>query len=240
MSMDLSVKNLSKGNKSQLTWDNTVLDSLEILRDIYHVADSDYKARLEELVSLLEIGEQLSMLARNLSLGERAKCEFAAALLHSPDLLFLDEPTLGLDVSMQLKLRNFIRDYNQRRGTTIILTSHYMYDITSLCERVILIHEGRILFDGKLGSLADKMAPYKLVKVSLSPETDPDKAREELGTLGDMIKNEGLSFTIRLKKQDVLNAADYLIRNCKLTDLSLEDPPIEAVIDKVYREGIGA
>lgn len=162
------------GNKAQLTWENTVLDSFHILKAIYRVADRHFSRRLDELVNLLDISALLPKLPRNLSLGERAKCEFTAALLHRPDILFLDEPTLGLDVSTQLKLRRFIREYNQTHGTTVILTSHYMADITSLCPRVILIHTGKILFDGELE---------------------------------------------------------------KLTEMTVEDSPIDVVIDRVYREG---
>lgn len=225
------------GNKSQLTWDNTVLDSLEILRDIYGVLDRDFKVRLDELVALLELSKLLPKLARNLSLGERARCEFAAALLHKPEVLFLDEPTLGLDVSMQLKLRSFIKEYNRLYGTTVMLTSHYMSDITSLCSRVILIHEGKILFDGGLDYLASRMAPYKLVRITASDPNSLESLIQSLSRHGEVMAQEGLNLTIRARKEEVLPITQLILNSFRLSDLSIEDPPIDAVIDQVYREG---
>lgn len=233
------------GNKSQLTWDNTIGDSFYILKEIYGVSDQDYKKRLSEIVELLDLKELLKKLARTLSLGERARCELAAVLIHNPMILYLDEPTLGLDVSMQLRLRDFIREYNKKYGTTVILTSHYMSDILSLCPRVILINNGRISYDGELPKLADLVAPFRLLKFRL-PENEGkqddvlpgmEKILDEYHV--ELIETEDQSRTLRVRKEYILPLTSYLIQNA-VNDLTIEDPPLEAVIDQVYRNGIGA
>lgn len=227
------------GNKTQLTWENTVADSFYILKEIYHVSQNDYRKRLDELVGLLGLEELLPKMARNLSLGERAKCEFAAALIHQPKVFFLDEPTLGLDISMQIKLRNFIRNYNRQHQTTIIITSHYMADISSLCQRVILIHGGKIVFDGELGRLAEKMSPFKLIKITLGEELEAAKLNELAPDLQlTVIGQEDRSISLRVGKEDVTPAIATFLNQLSVIDLTVEDPPIEAVIDQVYREGI--
>lgn len=227
------------GNKAQLTWENTVLDSFYILKEIYRVSDMDFKSRLDELVDLLDISKLFPKLARNLSLGERSKCEFAAALLHHPRVLFLDEPTLGLDVSVQIKLRDFIREYNRTHNTTIILTSHYMTDITSLCKRVVLIHSGKLVFDGELSKLAEKIAPYKLISIS----TGEDQQQPDFNSMA--FKGNGVSvvhqdrhrLVVQVKKEDTARAVSHIMNTVSVTDLTVEDSPIDAVIDRVYREG---
>jgi ABC-2 type transport system ATP-binding protein len=228
------------GNKSQLTWENTVLDCFYILKEIYRVADKDFKSRFDELVPLLDIEELLPKLTRNLSLGERAKCEFIAAILHNPRVLFLDEPTLGLDVSMQFRLRNFISEYNRRYGTTVILTSHYMADIVTLCKRVILIYKGKLLFDGNLSDLAVKIAPFKLIRMNIARENSK-KTDELLSGIKEkvtVISQNERNISLRVKNKDLSFISSTIINNIPLTDLSIEDPPIEAVIDQVYREGV--
>ena len=154
---------LVMGQKNQLWWDLPAMDSLILNKEIYQVPDTQFKKTLEELVNLLEVGDILKIQVRKLSLGQRMKCELIAALLHSPKVLFLDEPTIGLDVVMQKNLREFIREYNLRYQATIILTSHYMGDVEALCKRVIIINNGKILFDGLLSNLASKIAPYKRI-----------------------------------------------------------------------------
>ena len=144
------------GNKSQMLWDIPPMDSFRVLGEIYGVPPAEFRQTLDELIELLDMGELLTKPVRNLSLGERMKCELVAGLLHRPTVLFLDEPTLGLDVSMQLRLRRFLAEYNRRSGVTVILTSHYMADVMALCPRVILIHHGRLLYDGELGGLAQR------------------------------------------------------------------------------------
>lgn len=228
------------GNKSQLTWDNTIADSFYILKEIYEVSDRDYQFRMNELIELLELGDYLKKLPRNLSLGERARCELASVLIHRPEILYLDEPTLGLDVSMQLRLRDFIRDYNQRYGTTVILTSHYMSDILSLCPRVILIHEGKLEYDGELSTLANLVAPFRLLKFSI-PEggsfEDTD-LQESSKFQAELVESAERFRTLRVHREHILPLTAYLMEK-SITDLTIEDPPMEAVIDEVYRNGLG-
>ncbi len=154
-------------NKSQMIWDIPPLDTFRVLGEIYAVPPAEYRATLDELIALLEMEELLTKPVRNFSLGERMKCELVAGLLHRPAVLFLDEPTLGLDVSMQGRLRRFVAEYSRRSGATVILTSHYMADVVALCPRVIVIHHGRLIYDGGLSQLAERLAPFKLLRVTL-------------------------------------------------------------------------
>src|SRR5437868_3529348 len=163
---------LVMGNRSQLLWDIPAADSLRVLQEIYALPEAVYRRRLDELVNLLELEPLLHKPVRNLSLGERMKVEFAAALIHGPRVLFLDEPTIGLDVTMQARIRRFVAEYNRRIGATILLTSHYMDDVVALCRRVIVIHHGHLLYDGALAGLAERMAPYKLIRVTVHEEHD--------------------------------------------------------------------
>lgn len=224
------------GNKSQLNPSITVADSFYITKEIYHIRDVDYKNRLDELVQLLEIEELLPKLARNLSLGERAKCEFACALLYQPKVLFLDEPTLGMDVSVQIRLRNFIKEYNKKYGTTILITSHYMADISSLCSRVILINKGQLMYDGALDTLSSKLSPFKLIKVTSGHYSiNIDNTMKPYASI---IEQSGLTYTIRVNKEKVLELTDHLLSSYNINDLSIENPSIEAVIDQVYQGGL--
>src|SRR5438874_24341 len=158
---------LLMGNRTQLVWDIPAADSFLVLKEIFRIDDAAYRRRLDDLVGLLELQPLMHKPVRQLSLGERMKVEFAAGLLHAPEVVFLDEPTLGLDVSMQVRIRTFVRELNRRSGATVLLTSHYMDDIVALCKRVIVIHRGRLLYDGALADLAERMAPYKIVAATL-------------------------------------------------------------------------
>jgi len=228
------------GNRNQLTWENTVADSLYILSEIYNLPPSQYRQTLDELVAVLDIKDHLPKMARNLSLGERMKCELAAALLHRPQVVFLDEPTLGLDVSMQIRLRNFIAEYNRTTGATILLTSHYMADVVSLCPRILLIQDGSLLFDGDLKHLAEKMAPYKQVRlehgevVTVSLHILLEQLRQDVTVL-EQTPNRTL---LRVSRSQVSAVVSRLVQEMPLADLSVEDPPIEAVIDLVYQQGM--
>ncbi|MBN1873951.1 MAG: ATP-binding cassette domain-containing protein [Anaerolineae bacterium] len=223
------------GNKSQMLWDIPPLDSFRTLADIYGVSLTDYQSTLDELVILLDMKELLTKPVRNFSLGERMKCELVAGLLHRPDILFLDEPTLGLDVSMQARLRRFFAEYNRRSGVTVILTSHYMADVVALCPRVILIHHGQLLYDGALQGLAEKLAPFKLIKVALS-RADTQSILTLPDTV-DVVERQNGNLTLRVPRPETPRLTAHLLNTLPVVDLTVEDPPIEAVIDQIYQEG---
>jgi ABC-2 type transport system ATP-binding protein len=226
------------GNKSQMLWDIPPLDTFRVLAEIYHVETADYERTLDELVALLEMEDLLTKPVRNLSLGERMKCELVAGLLHRPRVLFLDEPTLGLDVSMQGRLRRFLAEYNQHSGVTVILTSHYMADVVALCPRVILIHQGQLLYDGELSGLAERLAPFKLIRVALSGSNcvQPPVAFD-LPQNTDIIEQENCRLTLRVARSEAPSLTAHLLDTLPVADLSVEDPPIEAVIDQIYQGG---
>jgi ABC-2 type transport system ATP-binding protein len=163
---------LVMGQKNQLWWDLPAIESFNLNKEIYEISDEKYKRTLSELVELLEVEDQLKVQVRKLSLGQRMKMELIAALLHSPKILFLDEPTIGLDVVMQKKMRDFIKDYNLRYKSTILLTSHYMDDVKELCDRVVIIDKGKLLFDGALDEIIKKFANHKLITVVFSSDVD--------------------------------------------------------------------
>ncbi len=219
---------LVMGQRNQLVWDIPVIDSFERNRAIYRIERAAYRRRVDELVELLELGPLLEKPVRNLSLGERMKCEIAAALLHAPEVLFLDEPTIGLDVSMQRRLRAFIREYNARTGATVLLTSHYMADVEALCRRVLVIHHGRLLFDGELASLVRRFAAYKTIAVQVNGK-DFDPSR-----FGEVVSRDGGRIALRVTKEDAPRVTSELLRELEVADLTVEDPPIDEVIDSVF------
>lgn len=224
------------GNKSQMLWDIPPLDTFGVLREIYRLPPGEYRKTLDELVTLLDMENLLKKPVRNLSLGERMKCELVAGLLHRPDVLFLDEPTLGLDVSIQRRMRDFLTAYNQRYGVTVLLTSHYMADVMTLCPRVILIHYGKLLYDGELHGLAQRLAPFKLLRLTLAHEAAIDDSIE-LPPTAEIVEQENSHLTLRIGREATPSVAAYLLDKFAVTDLTIEDPPIEAVIDQIYQEG---
>ena len=224
------------GNKSQMLWDIPPLDSFRVLSEIYGVPQAEFQQTRDELIELLDMQEIINKPVRNLSLGERMKCELVAGLLHRPSVLFLDEPTLGLDVSMQLRLRRFLADYNQRHGVTVILTSHYMADVMALCPRVILIHHGRLLYDGELSGLAQRLAPFKLLRVTLREDgqaLNDDALPKDI----EITERSANHLTLRASRSAAPAITAQLLQTLPVIDLVVEDPPIEAVIDQIYREG---
>ena len=222
------------GNKSQMLWDIPPMDSFRVLGEIYAVPPGELRSTLDELIALLSMEELLTKPVRNLSLGERMKCELAASLLYRPAVLFLDEPTLGLDVSMQLRLRRFLADYNRRSGVTVLLTSHYMADVMALCPRVILIHQGRLMYDGELNGLAQRLAPFKLLRVTLHQE-GANGGPEMPGGV-EITEQEGNRLTLRVPREEAPMLTAKVLQTLSVADLTVEDPPIEAVIDKIYTE----
>jgi ABC-2 type transport system ATP-binding protein len=227
----LSAITLVMGNRSQLLWDIPAADSLRVLQEIFQLPEHTYRASLDELTELLELEPLLHKPVRNLSLGERMKVEFAAALIHQPRVLFLDEPTIGLDVTMQARIRRFVSDYNRRTGASILLTSHYMDDVVALCKRVIVIHHGRLLYDGALTGLAERMAPHKLIRVTLSHEAD-------LAGYGEVVSHEENTTTLKVSREEAADRTAQLVHDLQgqMLDLTLEDPAIEEVIDRVFSE----
>jgi ABC-2 type transport system ATP-binding protein len=218
------------GNRNQLQWDIPALDSFELNRAIYRLQRSDYVAMRDELIELLDVGDLVRKPVRNLSLGERMKVEIVGALLHRPQVLFLDEPTIGLDVTMQKRIRTFIAEYNLRHGATVLLTSHYMADVEALCKRVIVIHHGRILFDGALASLADEFAAYKTIGVVLENGAAP------LDAYGEVVHHDGDRVSLRVPKAETSRVAARLLADHEILDLTIEEPPIEDVIESVFAQ----
>jgi ABC-2 type transport system ATP-binding protein len=222
---------LVMGQRNQLVWDIPAADSFELNRVIYRLSLADYHRTLNELTNLLELGPLLKKPVRNLSLGERMKCEIAAALLHLPKVIFLDEPTIGLDVTMQRRIRTFIAEYNHRYGATVLLTSHYMSDVEALCKRIIVIHHGRLLFDGNLADLVQRFTYYKTIVVQL------EDCQANLHAYGDVLSCEDGRYTLRVPKAKTAQVTERLLANLPVIDLLVEDPPIEEVIDQVFTQG---
>lgn len=227
----LSRITLVMGNRNQLQWDLPALDSYELNRAIFRIPRERFVATRDELVELLDIGDLVRKPVRQLSLGERMKAEIVGALLHSPQVLFLDEPTIGLDVTMQKRIRAFVADYNARFGATVLLTSHYMADVEALCKRVIVIHHGRILHDGPLTGLADQFAAYKTIGVAL------ENGQADLSRYGEVIHRDGDWVTLRVPKAETSSVTARLLAEEEVLDLNVEDPPIEDVIELVFAQG---
>jgi ABC-2 type transport system ATP-binding protein len=222
---------LIMGNRNSLMWDLPVADSLDVRKAIYAIGDSDYRARRERFTEMLDVGDLLTKPVRNLSLGERMKVEILAALLPAPPVLFLDEPTLGLDLSMQKRIRSFVADYAREEGATILLTSHYMADVTALCERVIVIHRGSKLFDGDLSELSDRFGATKTITVSVTGEL-PD-----LSGYADVTERTAGKAVLSVTRGEVAGIASRLLADLDVLDLSIEDPPIEDVIERTFASG---
>ncbi len=222
------------GNKGQLQWDIPAGDAFLVNKVVYRLSDAEFRAALGELSDLLDLGPLIKKQVRSLSLGERMKCELAAALLHRPMVLFLDEPTIGLDVTMQQRIRTFIADYNRRTGATVLLTSHYMADVVALCKRVIVIHHGWLLYDGDLSALSGRIAPFKLLTVKLEDLEDPARPLPDLAAYGEVQSSQDGQTTLRVSREKAPAVTARLLAELPVADLSVEDPPIEDVIDQVF------
>jgi ABC-2 type transport system ATP-binding protein len=223
---------LVMGQKQQLLWDLPPADTFQLNRAVYGVPPRQYEETLAELSRLLDIGEVMRAPTRQLSLGERMKCELAAALLHRPRVLFLDEPTIGLDVSMQETLRRFVREYNDRFGATVLLTSHYMDDVAALCPRVIVIDQGRLRYDGDLQALARSIRPDKRVTMRLSQEVAD--LRQELAQVGEVVSCEGAQAVLQLPQARLRDGVAHLLGRLPIIDLTVEDPPLEEVMRDLF------
>ncbi len=230
---------LVMGQKQQLIWDLPVLDSLKINAAVYDVSDEEYYRRLMELTEMLSLEGKLKQPVRKLSLGERMKAELMAALLHRPQVLFLDEPTLGLDVNAQAAVREFLREYNQRYQATVLLTSHYMADITALCKRVLLIYQGELIYDGSLDGLLDRFAPYREVQIELVNAVPPDveNFRQLLSNYGEVETLEGQAVRLLVRRENLTETVARILAELEVQDLTVTDPPIEEVIGRVFQSG---
>jgi ABC-2 type transport system ATP-binding protein len=224
---------LVMGQRNQLMWDLPAMETFLVNQAIYGVSDDQFRKGLDELVPLLDLEPLLTKQVRKLSLGERMKCELAASLLHNPRVLFLDEPTLGLDVTAQAAIRDFIRAYNQRHDATVLLTSHYMADVTALASRILVIDRGKLMYDGDLRKLIERTAPFKLLRLTL--EEPVDEAR--LADFGEMEASEGLKVTLRIPRSRTRDAAASALSQLPVADVAIEDPPVEDIIREVFRMG---
>jgi ABC-2 type transport system ATP-binding protein len=230
---------LVMGQKQQLIWDLPPAETFVLNGALYGVPERELAATLAELTALLDIGDVSRKPTRQLSLGERMKCELAAALLHRPQVLFLDEPTIGLDVAMQLAVREFIRRYNEKSGATVLLTSHYMDDVASLCRRVVVIDHGRLRYDGDLAVLVRSLRPDKRVSLKLAGTVGPE-IRETLARAGTVVDLEGGRAVLQVKQEELREAVGFLLGLPSVTDLTVEDPPLEEVMRELFAAPEGA
>jgi ABC-2 type transport system ATP-binding protein len=225
---------LVAGQKQQLLWDLPPAETFEMNRAIYGLDKAQFRNTLDELVSVLQLAPLLQKPVRQLSLGERMKCELAAALLHRPRVLFLDEPTIGLDVTMQGAVRDFIRRYNEQHGATVILTSHYMEDVAALCPRVIVIDHGRLVWDGSLSELVRTTRPEKLITVTLAKPP----SFEVLSLIGELrlLSQEGTLLKLQVPQAELQRLVSALLSVAAVVDLTVEDPPLEEVLADLFAE----
>ena len=224
---------LVMGQRNRLSWDIPAADSFLLGQANYRIPDEEYKQTYKELDELLELEPLMKKPVRNLSLGERMKCEIAAGLLHRPKVLFLDEPTIGLDITGQARIREFLREYNKRTGATILLTSHYMADVTALCERIIIIHHGQLKYDGSINDLSRRIAPFKLIGVQLGYSNGHD-----LSQYGEPVQNEedAEKHYVQVKAEDVTQVTSRMLAELPIHDITISDPPIEDVIERAFNE----
>lgn len=217
------------GQKNQLWWDLPALESFHLLRHIYGIPADVHKQRLNELVDLLDVGSKLNVMVRELSLGERMKMELVAALLHGPRILFLDEPTIGLDVVSQRSVRRFLSDYNRRHNVTILLTSHYMADIEMLCQRVIVIHQGRKIYDGDLAKLDTAGVRTKIIRFQPVESWPTDWIAP-----GRILSDDDGEITLEVPSDQVVGACQQILATAAVADITIEEVPLEEVIHQLF------
>ena len=221
---------LVMGQKQQLLWDLPPADTFELNRALFDVPRAVFRETLDELVTLLELGDLLRKPTRQLSLGERMKCEFAASLIHRPRVLFLDEPTIGLDVSMQATIRAFIRAYNERHGATVLLTSHYMDDVAALCPRIVVIDKGKLTYDGSLEELVRRVRPEKRVVLHLERAVD----RADLESLGRLVSFGAAEAVLQVRSELVRDTVNRALATLPVADLTVENAPLEEVMADLF------
>jgi ABC-2 type transport system ATP-binding protein len=220
------------GQKNQLWWDLPARESLELNSKIYGIPREQFERSVAEMTEMLDVKDKLNVMVRELSLGERMKMELIAALLHQPKVLFLDEPTIGLDVISQKTVRNFLREHNAKRKTTIMLTSHYMTDIEELCQRVIIIDEGSIFFDGKLNDIIDRFADSKLITIQIEPNAAVN--RPTLDECGQVMEQKPTEIKLRVKRDRVIAVCKQLLDTLPVKDIDIQEVPIEEIIRQLF------
>jgi ABC-2 type transport system ATP-binding protein len=220
------------GQKNQLWWDLPARESLELNAKIYGIPKDRFERTVAEMSEMLTVRDKLNVSVRELSLGERMKMELIASLLHEPKVLFLDEPTIGLDVISQKTVREFIRKHNAERKTTILLTSHYMADIQALCERVIIIDHGKTFFDGKLSEIVDRFADFKLV--TIQSEKANNYSAENLARYGEVVEKTPEAIKFKVKRDRVIPVCKALLDDLSVSDIDIQEVPIEDVIRQIF------
>ncbi|XEC96508.1 ATP-binding cassette domain-containing protein [Paenibacillus tarimensis] len=228
---------LVMGQKSQLVWDIPAAETFLINKQIYEIGDADYRIRINGFVEMLDLGAIIDKPVRQLSLGERMKCELVAALLHQPDIVFLDEPTIGLDVNMQEALRRFIQDYNRETNASILLTSHYMQDVSALCERVMVINHGTLIYDGDLSQLIDRYSPSKRLTLVLGSRVEREEIIRELSGASRIITYDYPRLEVETPREEVTMLSAKLLTSLPVIDLTIEEPSLESVISLTYAAG---
>jgi ABC-2 type transport system ATP-binding protein len=221
------------GQKQQLIWDLPASETFELNRAVYDISRRDFDATMRELADLLELGELVKKPVRTLSLGERMKCELAAALIHRPKVLFLDEPTIGLDVSMQAAVRDFVKRYNERNGATLLLTSHYMDDVAHLCPRVIVVDRGKLVYDGRLDALVTRIRPDKRVVLRFSNQVD----RGDVVGFGQILTHDVGQTVLQVRAEAVSEVVRRVLATLPVSDLTVESPPLEEVMSELFARG---
>jgi ABC-2 type transport system ATP-binding protein len=221
------------GQKAQLWWDLPGGDCFELLREIYQIPRDQYQKTLKVLTDMLGIGDEMKIQIRRLSLGERMKMELIAALLHTPKVVYLDEPTIGLDITTQRAVRDFLLEYRKNNAPAMILTSHYMEDIERLCERIIIIREGDIVYDGSLKRVMEEYAPYKQLRLHIHRNSVKTPDREQLEKMGTIIECDPGSICLRIPRQKISEVAADLLRSYSVIDLTIEDPEIGDTIERI-------
>jgi ABC-2 type transport system ATP-binding protein len=222
---------LVMGQKNQLWWDLPAADSFQLHREIYSIPKADFDRTLGDLTEILGVEQLKKQAVRELSLGERMKMELIAALLHGPSLLLLDEPTIGLDVVAQSAIRKCLRDYHTQRGVTMLLTSHYMRDVEALCDRVIVINHGHIVYDGQLSGIVERFGESKLVRLQFETA-----APDDLAKFGQVVRHEGPFADLKIERSRIAGVLGAILDEHALADVSVEDPPLEDVIARVFEE----
>lgn len=221
---------LVMGQKSQLWWDLPPMESYLLYKEMYDIPEKQFKETLGELTELMDLSDILKVQVRKLSLGQRMKCELVAQLLHRPKILFLDEPTIGLDIVMQQKIRSFIREYNEKYNATILLTSHYMDDVKELCKRIIIINHGVILYDGSLNDIITKHTQIKKISIVFEKPI----SRSELERLGSVLSFDGVNVSLEVTKDKIAHVTSHVLSHYPVMDLTIEEPQIEEIISTIF------